>query len=388
MFKLNKKGLYVKFMSVLIGFTLTYKAILFTTPFILDKLQTLSVVSASLSFLDGGVVLAKQTMTEIKSPHDNKTDTENTVITAQNNPKPQEDKEQEQTTPTNESENTKTELVNIQKEPPAPARPQNAGDVYDNQVKKANNSTFVDLEYGSVKNISSLSPNEIVQLSQNPSPITLEDTTAPQVLIYHTHATESYQPYDCDWYDLSYNARNVDNQKNMVAVGNVLEQKLKQAGIGVIHDTTQHDNPSYTGAYSRSQTTIKSYLEKYPSIKVILDVHRDALQGDNFITAPTVSLDGKKVAQIMIVSTHDDNTGTQPNYRENFKFASNIQKTLEKEHPTITRPMLFDDRNYNQELSIGALLVEVGGHGNTLSEAQYAMEYFSDALIKVLKKQV
>lgn len=382
MFITERSKRFYKTIAIVLCITLLYKLISLTVPFISDKLKTITVVSASLSFIDGGVVLAEQTISDFQN-NSNDTQTEEVI---QNENSVETQKENKQTDKDNDVQKTQqNEEISITAEPPAPARPANAGDIYDSVVSAGNNNTFLNLEYGSVKNISPLSNQELIDLSKQPSPIKLDDTDEPQVLIYHTHATESYQPYDCDWYDLSYNARNVDNSKNMVAVGNILEQKLKNAGIGVIHDTTQHDNPSYTGAYSRSETTINSYLEKYPSIKVILDVHRDALQGDNVITAPTVEIDGKKVAQIMIVATHDNNSGTQPNYKENFKFASAVQQTLEKSHPTITRPMLFDEREYNQEMASGALLVEVGGHGNTLSEAQYAMSYFADALIDVLK---
>lgn len=381
-------------MSILLSFTLIYKLISLTVPFIADSLKTITVVSSSLSFIDGGIVLAQQAINDFQNKPDNnntphqqpkdKTDVQNN----QNTDTPQvEVNNSDKAIPNeNTSKPPAQNTINITLEPPAPPKPQNAGVVLDKMLSAGDNTKFFNLEHGSVKNLSPLSNQELLDLSKQPSPIKLEDTTQPQVLIYHTHATESYQPYDCDWYDLSYNARSADNSKNMVSVGNILEEKLKNAGIGVIHDTTQHDNPSYTGAYNRSKTTINSYLQKYPSIKVVLDVHRDALQGDNVITAPTVEIDGKKVAQVMIISTHDNNSGTQPHYKENFKFASAIQQELEKTHPTITRPILFDDRSYNQNLSTGGLLIEVGGHGNTLSEAQYAMSYFSDALITVLKR--
>lgn len=387
MFSQRSKRRFYKFMTIILCITLLYKIISLTVPFISDKLKTITVVSSSLSFIDGGIVLAEQTINEFQNNSNaNKKDEPINIIENNNKISQLPDKD-EDINKNNKEKTSKPIPINIEKEPPAPPRPANSGDIYDNIVLSGNNNTFFNLEYGSVKNISPLSNQELLDLSKQPSPIKLDDTEQPQVLIYHTHATESYQPYDCDWYDLSYNARNTDNSKNMVAVGNILEQKLKNAGIGVVHDATQHDNPSYTGAYSRSKTTINSYLKKYPSIKVILDIHRDALQGDNFITSPTTEIDGKKVAQVMIVTTHDNNSGTQPKYRENFKFASAIQQKLEKNHPTITRPMLFDDREYNQDLSTGGLLVEVGGHGNTLSEAQYAMSYFADALIDVLSKK-
>ena len=124
-----------------------------------------------------------------------------------------------------------------------------------------------------------LPADEIESIMEQGMNIHLEDTPEPQVLIFHTHATgESYEPYDSENYDMRNTWRSTDNTNNMIVVGDALEQALKDAGIGVIHDRTQHDYPSYNGAYERSAETIKSYLEKYPTIKVALDVHRDAIQ--------------------------------------------------------------------------------------------------------------
>lgn len=201
----------------------------------------------------------------------------------------------------------------------------------------------------------------------------------------HSHATESYQPGIYDWFDPSYPSRNRDTQKNMCRVGDEIAKQLEAAGIGVIHDKTLHDYPSYNGSYERSAETVKAYLEKYPSIKVVLDVHRDAIQPDtNTIVAPTTTINGKSCAQVMIISGADDGTMNMPNYLENLKLSAALQNQMEQDYPTLTRPVMFSYRKYNQDLTTGSILLEMGGHANSLSEAVYCGELVGKSLAKTL----
>lgn len=377
---------FLKICTVPLCFILAYQGLSYTVPFVSEKLNIVTIISAGLSFFNGGMALAEQEMTTYQEQSRKNTNAlqSNPLDDTISQQPPNSETTSEEISSEQQTAEVSSEIV-VSDPPPAPERTENSGDVIDRLVTAGDTPQFIKLPSGYVKNLSALTAEQILEIASSPSPITLENTSEPQVLIYHTHATESYQTYDCDWYDLGFSARNADNTQNMVAVGNILEQKLLSAGIGVIHDTTQHDNPSYTGAYKRSKVTIENYLAQYPSIKVVLDIHRDALQGENVITAPTTEINGKKTAQLMMICCSDDGNGSQPNYIQNLSFACAIQQQLETDYPTITRPILLDDRNYNQELSAGALLVEVGGHGNTLAEAQRAMELFGESLIKVLK---
>ena len=365
-----------------LGLILLYQGLLFTLPAVSKQMETLAVFSAGLSFINGGVALVQQEIKDFEAESQIKVDSQ-TVSEGETNL--QETSSSEESVSQKEQESTQTAASSQIESQEIPERIANSGDVVRKTLGAGASSQFVNLNPGYVKNLSQLSAQQVIDFAGKGLPFALEDTDAPQVLIYHTHATESYQPYACDWYDLAYNARNTDNSQNMVAVGNVLEEKLKQAGIGVIHDATQHDNPSYTGAYDRSRVTIEKYMKQYPSIKVVLDIHRDALQGENVITAPVTEINGKKTAQLMIISCADNGSGRIPNYTQNLTFACALQKQMESDYPTLTRPILLDDRFYNQDMSPGALLVEVGGHGNTLEEAENAISFFADSLIQVLK---
>lgn len=239
-------------------------------------------------------------------------------------------------------------------------------------------------EYGQVRNETSLSNSELYEESQKAPAFTIREISAPQVLIMHTHTTECFEPYERDAYDSSFNYRTTDRSQNICAVGEMIAEQLEAAGIGVIHDTTIHDYPSYTGSYERSRSTVKSLLKAHPSIKVVLDIHRDAIGGDGVIQQPTVRIDGKKAAQIMIISGCDDGTMDMPDYLDNFHFASLLEQQLEGDYPGLTRPILFDYRKYNQDLTTGSLLIEVGTHGNTLEQVEYSGELIGKSLARAL----
>lgn len=247
---------------------------------------------------------------------------------------------------------------------------------------------YINLEKaGQVRNCTSVPNDRLLAESKLLPEFKIEMNGEPQVLIMHTHTTESYEPYSRNFYDASFNSRTTDNTKNVVAVGDKIAAELEAVGIGVIHDKTVHDYPSYNGSYQRSAITVKNILAKYPSIKVVLDVHRDAIQTKEGVrTAPVANINGKNAAQIMIISGCDDGTMGMPNYMKNFRFSSLLQQQLESDYPGLTRPILFDYRNYNQQLTTGSILLEMGAHGNSIDEALYSGELMGKALVKALQQ--
>lgn len=224
------------------------------------------------------------------------------------------------------------------------------------------------------------------ELSRRPD-VTVQDTAEPQVLIVHTHTSEAYMESFTGSYSTSFNARTNNPAHNVIAVGDEIARTLNNTGIVTIHDTTFHDDPAYKGAYSRSLATMEQYLKKYPSIQVILDVHRDCLeQADGTKLKPTVTINGKKAAQIMIVSGCDDNgTLGYPDWEYNLRFGLRIQKSLAEKYPGLARPLYCWNIRYNQHLRHGALLVEFGTEANTYEEVQYSGTLFADCLTDVLE---
>ena len=267
---------------------------------------------------------------------------------------------------------------------------ENRGRIIEEKFSSTADKNAVVFGNGTIKNYTEKTLESIEKILKNPwSEKLSKDSQTVQVLIMHTHTTESYEPCDRDYYDENYSARTLDEAYNMVKVGNALARVLSENGIGVVHDTTVHDYPSYNGSYERSAETVKGWLEKYPTIKVVLDIHRDAIErtvsGETVRVKPTTEINGKKAAQLMIIAGCDDGTMNMPNYKENLRLAAALQNQLETDHKSLTRPLMFDYRKYNQDLTTGSLLVEVGGHANSLDEAVYSAKLLGESLAKLLK---
>lgn len=215
--------------------------------------------------------------------------------------------------------------------------------------------------------------------------LSLGDASQPQVLIVHTHATESFMLTERDYYTPDDRARTTDTSKNMVAVGERMAEALKGAGISVLHDTTLHDYPSYNGSYTASAATIKSYLKKYPSIKVVIDLHRDAVSSGSDKVKLCHTVNGKKAAQVMLVmGSQSGNVTNYPNWKQNLRLAMRLHQKFETLYPGLARPILLVSSRYNQNLSSGAMLIEIGTDANTLDEALYSGTLVGTALGQLL----
>ncbi|MCI8442114.1 MAG: stage II sporulation protein P [Provencibacterium sp.] len=262
------------------------------------------------------------------------------------------------------------------------------GDMLEEDLSGYDSKNYLPLQPGYLRNFTDYSYDDIADILSVPPSFSLGGSEQPQVLIYHTHATEAFERYDQLFYDTRNNWRSTDNNMNMVAVGDALAAAMEAEGIHVLHDSTQHDYPSYNGAYERSAETVNRYLEEYPSIQIILDVHRDAIDRNGTLIRPVTTIEGKKAAQLMIISGCDDGTMNMPNWRENLRFAAVLQRQAEQELPGLMRPLFFAYRKYNQDLRPGALLLEFGSHGNTLEECIYTAQLFGGSFARAIRQLV
>lgn len=212
------------------------------------------------------------------------------------------------------------------------------------------------------------------------APTLSNEKDGPQVLIFHSHATEAYTMDGTDLYEESDSYRTLDPERNMVRVGREMAQILTAAGIEVIHDTTLYDYPSYNEAYSRSAQGVAQWLEQYPSITLVIDVHRDALAADDGTIYKTVAGTVEHCAQVMMVIGTDAAGQTHPNWRVNLSLAVSIQKALSDKWATLARPIVLRTSRFNQHQSTGEILLEVGSHGNTLQEAITAARLFASTI--------
>lgn len=224
---------------------------------------------------------------------------------------------------------------------------------------------------------------DVAALAQAQLTLTLPEE-GPQVLIVHTHGSEAYTPDGTDTYVATGECRTTDTEKSVVRVGDEIAKVLTEMGLTVVHDTALYDYPEYNGAYDRSLAAVENWLTQYPTIQVVLDVHRDALIGsDGTVYKPITTINGEKCAQVMLVMGSNA-LYDHPNWLENLALAVQVQKEMNTLWPTLARPIGLRENRYNQQTAPGAMLVEVGSHGNTLQEALAAARMFARALGAVL----
>ena len=204
----------------------------------------------------------------------------------------------------------------------------------------------------------------------------------PTVLILHTHATESYTRQG-ETYTESSAYRTLDEGYNMLSVGDALARVLEENGIRVIHDRTLHDYPSYNGSYTHARQAIAGYLAEYPSIQLILDLHRDAADTAYGQMVTQCSVGGETSAQLMMVVGTDAGPLDHPDWERNLALALKLQVLLETENPGICRDLNLTAQRYNQHLGNLALLIEVGAAGNTMAEAKLAAVQLAEAIIRL-----
>ena len=210
----------------------------------------------------------------------------------------------------------------------------------------------------------------------------------PQILILHSHGSEAYSQNDGDVYGESDPFRTTDCAHNVVRVGEEMASVFRSLGFQVVHDTNLYDYPAYNGAYERSRAAVEDWLAKYPTIRIILDVHRDALVGTGGAIYKLVSQEnGEKAAQVMLVVGTDSGGALHPGWADNLALAIRVQRELLSDYETLARPIVLRTSSYNQELSPGSLLVEVGGHGNTLTEAVAGARLWADNVARTLLEQ-
>ena len=207
----------------------------------------------------------------------------------------------------------------------------------------------------------------------------------PAVLILHTHTTESYTKSPGEDYEESSPFRTLDENYNMLSVGEHLAELLEAGGICVLRDKTLHDHPSYSGSYNHARASIARYLEEYPSIKLVLDLHRDASGSNSSQMRTEATVKGKPSAQLMLVMGTSASGLKHPDWEQNLALGLKLQTQCERIAPGIMRYVNLRAQRFNQDLSPGALLIEVGAAGNTHPEALAAVEVLAEGILALAK---
>lgn len=196
--------------------------------------------------------------------------------------------------------------------------------------------------------------------------------TTPKVLVFHSHATENYSPKDSHERGGAYG--------DVVLVGRLVVEKLRERGIYAIHDTTVHDKPRYSEAFLQSAQMVEKVLAQQPQIQMVLDIHRDGLQDkpDGFVTA---QIEGKSAAKILFVVGETEN----PALEQNMAFAERINDALEKRYPGISRGVRVFKSNYSGDLHANSVMVIIGDwRGNTIEQAKVSAEFLAEALATLI----
>lgn len=239
-------------------------------------------------------------------------------------------------------------------------------------------SESYNVQYGNVK-IKNQTTYELTQDMLKPD-ITIDNKN---ILIFHTHSCESYTSSEKYPYTQTGNYRTTDLNYTVTKVGTELENYLKQYNFNVVHNTSYHDYPSYTGSYTRSLETVENMLQTTSS-DIIIDLHRDAI-GSRPDYAPTVKIGEDYCAQIMFVIGTNEGGLWHPNWNQNLKFAVKIQEKAEEMYPGLFKPIMLTKSRYNQHTGKYANIMEVGATGNTLEQCLNSMKYLSAVMSEVLK---
>ncbi len=260
------------------------------------------------------------------------------------------------------------------------------GEIIYKHYGKITGTGAIDLEYGQLRNCTALSESLILTEGLKKPELSIDLGSEPQVLIIHTHTTESYEQDNDGYYDTRFDGRSLCPANSVVGVGAALAQTLADNGICVIHDGTVFDDPLYENSYSRSRERIEQILSEYPSIKIVLDIHRDGISDGDARIAPVAETDSGTAAQIMIICGCDDGSGILPDYIKNLRFAIYLQQGIERDTPGLTRPLLFDYRFYNQDLTAGSLVIEIGALGNSREQAVLSARLAGESVASLLKE--
>ena len=208
----------------------------------------------------------------------------------------------------------------------------------------------------------------------------------PIALVLHTHATECYSRENSSFYDPDSSTHTSDKSVNMIEIGRVFTETLNQNGIHTLHCTVMHDDSSYSDSYALAASSIKEYLEKYPSIRYVFDLHRDAVSYESGAKARAVcEIDGKKAAQIMLLCGTDAGGADFGHWEKNLSLALKLADKLSGEYPSLMRHVALRGASYNGQYTSGSLLIEIGTDGNTLSQASYSAELLGKALAELIK---
>ena len=210
----------------------------------------------------------------------------------------------------------------------------------------------------------------------------------PHILIVHTHGSEAYTPTNAMTYNAVESYRTLDVSRSVISVGQALAERLEANGFSVIHDTAINDYPSYNDSYWTTLRRIEDWKKQYPSLQMVIDVHRDAVKdASGNAVALSAQANGEDCARLMLVVGTDQGGLSHPGWQENLANALKLQSVLEATAPGLCRDLDLRTERFNQHMTPGSILVEVGTNGNTLEQALRSAAILADGLAQTVLLQ-
>ena len=217
----------------------------------------------------------------------------------------------------------------------------------------------------------------------------LSAVQGPRVLIVHTHSSEAYSEDGAIFYENGDEeiARSDDSSQTVVSLGKIMSNVLNENGISTVHCTLKHDSIQYKDSYLRSEKTILEYLEKYPTIEHVIDLHRDSvMKPSGELIRPVTLVDFEAVAQVRCIVGSNWGGEACPSWQDNLSLALKLRERLNAEYMNLCRPTELRENTYNQELSKYSMTIEIGSAGNSIEEAERAVELVANAIVYIFSK--
>lgn len=217
--------------------------------------------------------------------------------------------------------------------------------------------------------------------------VTTKLTQEPLVLVLHTHTSEGYLSQNATYLegDLGEITYTEDEGRNMLAIGKAFVSALNKNGITAIHCTVMHDESGLAGSYTRAAESIQFFREHYPSIRYVVDLHRDAiLTAEGEYVRAVTEMDGKSVAQILPVVGSNAGGWEHDAWEGNLALALQLRQILNQNDAKLCRPVMLKSATYNQEMAPFAILLEIGTGANSIDEAIAAASLAGQAFAKVI----
>lgn len=200
-----------------------------------------------------------------------------------------------------------------------------------------------------------------------------ETVSEPLVYIYNSHQTEAYSEKYLETYNIT---------PDVLMAGYLLKEKLEKLGISTIIEESniaeflRINNWQYKDSYKASRFYLLDAIDNYPNVKLFIDLHRDSLSKSK----STVKVNNKEYAKVMFVvgKEHD-------NYQANLELSNKLNNMITKKYPTLSRGVIGKEGSgvngiYNQDLSSNAILLELGGNENTITEVLNTIEIISEII--------